>query len=490
MTRRRLLSLLPLSLLSLPAFAQSFSPPSLPREFRGVWVATVANIDWPSKPGLPAETQKKELLAILNRAHNLNLNAVILQVRPMCDALYASRLEPWSSFLTGTMGVSPGYDPLAFAVTEAHRRGIELHAWVNPYRARPAGMSVTPSADHVINARPDLAKKYGGSYWCDPGEPEVQQKSLAVILDIVKRYDVDGIHIDDYFYPYAEKNGAGNKIDFPDGPSWQNYVRTGGPLGRDDWRRDNVNQFVQKVYSSIKQTKPWVKFGISPFGIYRPGYPAQIKGSDMYDQLYADSRKWLVEGWCDYFAPQLYWSVEAPAQSFPVLLSWWTQQNPQRRHLWPGLFTSRVPDQWNVDEIEWQTKIARGFADVNGTIHFSMKTLMSGSLKDDGDSMAGRLKEFVYQEKALVPASPWLSAGVPDPPVNVKLTGGVASWYLTPGSAPRFWAVRYLVDKDWKLVILPGGKLSHNAPRGAKAVSVNAIDKAGDGSEPVVAQAR
>ena len=489
MTRRALSVLFAAALLSVPAFAQT--PPPLAREFRGVWVATVGNIDWPSKPGLSQADQKQEMLAILNRAHSLNLNAVIFQVRPMCDALYASKLEPWSPFLTGKMGVSPGYDPLAFAVAEAHRRGIELHAWVNPYRARPSGVKYSPSADHVTRARPDLVKQYGGNDWCDPGEPEVQQKSLDVILDIVRRYDVDGIHIDDYFYPYADKDNAGNVISFPDTPSWGKYLKSNGSLSRDDWRRDNVNRFVEKVYRSIKSEKSWVKFGISPFGIYRPGYPAQIKGSDMYNQLYADSRKWLNEGWCDYFAPQLYWKIEAPAQSFPVLLSWWAGQNTQRRHLWPGLFTSRVPGEWNVDEIEFQTKITRGFSNVNGAIHFSMAALMTGSLKDDGDSMAGRLKDYVYNEPALVPASPWLSSGIsPEPALNLALGGGVATWAAPAGAPPRFWAVQFLVGTEWQLTVLPSGKAVCNAPRGASAVAVTAIDRAGMPSDTTIARSR
>ena len=186
--------------------AAADDPPPLKREFRGVWVATVANIDWPSKPGLPADKQKAELIAILDKCVELKLNAVVFQVRPMADALYESKLEPWTEFLTGTMGKSPGYDPLAFAVAEAHTRGLELHAWFNPYRARtPTAKSAAPE-DHITKRRPDLAKPYGKHYWMNPTHPDVQDHSLAVILDVVKRYDVDGVHIDDYFYPYKEKD--------------------------------------------------------------------------------------------------------------------------------------------------------------------------------------------------------------------------------------------------------------------------------------------
>src|SRR5262245_26976656 len=205
-------------------------PPPLKREFRGVWVATVANIDWPSRPGLPAEKQKAELLAILDKAVELKLNAVIFQVRPMADALYESKLEPWSEYLSGTIGKGPGYDPLAFAVEEAHKRGLELHAWFNPYRARhPSAKSEAPK-DHLTKSRPDLAKPYGTHYWMNPTNADVQNHSLAVILDVVKRYDIDGIHIDDYFYPYKEKDSAGKIIPFPDDDTWEAYQKSGGNL--------------------------------------------------------------------------------------------------------------------------------------------------------------------------------------------------------------------------------------------------------------------
>ncbi|MGC4046900.1 MAG: family 10 glycosylhydrolase [Armatimonas sp.] len=479
--------------LAVSTLAQAQTPPALPREFRGVWVATVDNIDWPSRKGLPVAEQKKELLAIIDRARNANLNAIVLQVRPMADALYASKKEPWSPFLTGKMGQAPNplWDPLAFAVEESHKRGMELHAWINPYRARPAGASVGFSPDHITQTRPDLAKRYGKSYWLDPGEPEAARHSLDVAMDIVKRYDIDGLHMDDYFYPYAESDSSGNDLDFPDEPSWKKYQASGGTLARDDWRRDNVNRFVQTLYREMKQAKPWVKLGISPFGIYRPGYPSQIKGMDQYSQLYADPLKWLTEGWCDYMAPQLYWRIQQTPQSFPVLLSWWTQNNPQRRHLWPGLFTSKgVGDPWPMTEIEYQIRTTRGFAGAGGVIHFSMKSLMSGSVSDQGQSLVGRLRATVYDSYALTPASPWLSTQGPDPALEPKLADGVASWKLPPTGAPRFWALQFRVGENWNLVVVPGSRLSQNAPHGADAVAIRAIDKAGVASETMAAKAR
>src|SRR6476469_4909377 len=269
------------------------TPPPVRREFRGVWVASVQNIDWPSQPGLSTQEQKDELLGILDRAVALRLNAIILQVRPAADALYASPYEPWSEYLSGRMGQAPNpyYDPLEFAVNEAHKRGLELHAWFNPYRAHhPSGKS-RPSPDHISVTHPELVKRYGTHLWMDPGEPEVRAHTLKVVLDVVKRYDIDGVHIDDYFYPYKERDRRGNIIEFPDANSYRRYRSAGGQLSRDDWRRANVDSLIHQVYVGIKGIKPWVKFGISPFGLWRPGNrPQATVGFDSYAELYGDSR--------------------------------------------------------------------------------------------------------------------------------------------------------------------------------------------------------
>ncbi len=213
-------------------------PPKPMREFRGVWVATVNNIDWPSKRGLSTAEQKAELLAILDRAAQLKLNAIIFQVRPACDAMYASKIEPWSEYLTGTMGKAPEpfYDPLEFAIEEAHKRGLELHAWFNPFRALHPSAKSPIATNHVSKTKSDLVRRYGKHLWLDPGERDVQDYTLSVVLDVMKRYDVDGIHFDDYFYPYKEKNGGGAEMDFPDDASWKKYGARSG-LSRDDWRR-------------------------------------------------------------------------------------------------------------------------------------------------------------------------------------------------------------------------------------------------------------
>ncbi|MCS6777188.1 MAG: family 10 glycosylhydrolase [Chloroherpetonaceae bacterium] len=470
--------------------APSVSVPPVRREFRAAWVATVDNIDWPSKPGLPVETQKAELLAILDRAAQLRLNAVILQVRPACDALYASTLEPWSEYLTGRMGQPPEpyYDPLAFAIEEAHRRGLELHAWFNPYRARhPSGKS--PIADqHISRTRPDLVRTYGRFLWLDPGEPDVQAHSLAVILDVVRRYDVDGVHIDDYFYPYKERDAQGRVLDFPDEPRWQQYRTSGGRLSRDDWRRQNVDAFVERMYRVVKAEKPWVKVGISPFGIYRPGYPEQIKGFDQYTELYADVRKWLVNGWMDYLAPQLYWPIEQREQSFAVLLHWWVSQNSRGRHLWPGSYTSRVgeaPGQgWPPEEIVYQIKVTRGQAGATGNVHFSMKALMQNRR-----GLADLLASGVYAEPALVPASPWLGKeDLPAPGVVVQPEGTGEQrfqWRLPEGHRVRWWLVRMKRGDRWEIRILPGQttelRLEEDVARGrVQVVAVTGVDRYGN----------
>jgi uncharacterized lipoprotein YddW (UPF0748 family) len=363
------------------------------REFRAAWVATVHNIDWPSKPGLPAAAQKAELRAILDRAAQLKLNAILFQVRPASDALYASSREPWSQFLMGKQGVSPGYDPLEFAVSEAHARGIELHAWINPFRA--ASNAATPlAANHIANTHPEWVRRHGAQIWVDPGEPAAREYVLSVFQEIVRKYDIDGVHIDDYFYPYPLK---GRGPWFPDDSTWQQYgVKSG--LSRDDWRRDNINKFVQAMYRTVKATRSSVKVGISPFGIWRPGVPATTEAQlDAYGQLYADSRKWLAEGWCDYFSPQLYWSIQPAKQSFPVLLQWWRAQS-RGTPVWPGIATERIGSKRPASEIINQIELTRQGTNSPGHIHWSMKALM----RNQG-GVSDALRSGPYAEAALAP---------------------------------------------------------------------------------------
>mgnify|MGYP001579314404 CR=1 FL=1 len=423
------------------------SGPRAEREFRGAWVATVANIDWPSKPGLTTEEQQREARAILDTAVALGLNAIVFQVRPHCDAMYQSDLEPWSNYLTGVQGQAPSpyYDPLEFWVEESHDRGLELHAWFNPYRAHLSrgGGEVPPTS--IVLTKPHLARKLpGNTWWLDPGHPETQDHSFNVVMDVVRRYDVDGIHFDDYFYPYGDGN-------FPDDTTWAMYQDGGGSLSRNDWRRSNVNGFIERLYRTIKREKPYVKLGISPFGIWRPGNPPSIAGFDQYNGLFADARLWWNEGWVDYFTPQLYWPIKQVPQSFPVLMGWWAKENTEGRHLWPGMFTGRMIAE-NPDEILNQIMIARGFVPEGpGHVHFSFKTFQRDSSK-----LNEALKTTLYRIPALVPASPWLDDTPPaDPKVMLAVDSSTARIAWThPNEGDVFrWVVYAQYNNAWEPLI-------------------------------------
>jgi uncharacterized lipoprotein YddW (UPF0748 family) len=473
----------------------SVTPPQPMREFRAVWVATVDNIDWPSRRGLSTQEQQAELLAMLNRAAQLRLNVIVFQVRPACDALYASSIEPWSEYLTGTMGrpPEPYYDPLAFAIEEAHKRGLELHAWFNPYRARFRGGNSPAATTHISRTRPQLVRRYGDSLWLDPGEKDVQSYSFNVVMDVLKRYDVDGIHFDDYFYPYKVKDASGRDLDFPDDSSWQHFGAR-SKLAREDWRRQNVDQFIQRVYKSIKAAKPWVKFGISPFGIWRPMNPPQIKGLDAYADLYADSRKWLANGWVDYFAPQLYWPIDPPAQSFPVLLRWWAQQNTRDRLLCAGMDSTKVGRTdsgrgWPAQEIVRQIRLARSQRGAAGHIHWDMKSLMRNPAFDD------LLVQQVYQQPALVPASPWLGHARPSKPkITIAGNSGVRlelRWVPDASGQTRLWLVQTRTGGRWTEEILPGSRTTRvwDGPS-PEVVAVSAVSHNGQLSAPGVLERR
>ena len=464
--------------------------PELTREFRGVWVATVANIDWPSSRALSTAQQQKELLDLLDRAAALKLNAVIFQVRPAADALYDSKIEPWSEYLTGTQGQPPApfWDPLEFAVRQAHARNLELHAWFNPYRARQTGAHSALARTHIAKTNPSLVKRYGEMLWMDPGEKAVRDRTLRVVLDVVKRYDVDGIHLDDYFYPYPEAK-RGKEIPFPDNVSYKRYRKTGGTLGRADWRRQNVDLLVKALDEGIHKVKPWVRFGISPFGIWRPGYPSQIRGFDSYEKLYADAKKWLNEGWVDYFTPQLYWPTTKAEQSYPVLLQWWSHENTLSRHLWPGNFTSRAggtgSSAISVAELVEQIRVTRLQAGATGNVHFSMKSFLTNQGRMNDTLSAGP-----YASLAIVPATPWLKS--PTPPVPaLQITSRNALIAVELGTTrkamPWQWLVQVRTDTGWTSTLLPGAATSYSIPAGILAtdVTVRAFNRVGVESPPI-----
>lgn len=430
-----------------------FDQPKTEREFRAAWVATVANIDWPSKPGLTTAEQQAEAIVILDSAALLNLNAIIFQVRPQCDALYNSKLEPWSFYLTGEQGKAPEpyYDPLKFWIDEAHKRGLQLHAWFNPYRAHhPAEGEIGDKS--IVKTHPKMVKKLAedGFYWLDPAKKETQAHSMAVVMDVVENYDVDGIHFDDYFYPYPSYVTGG---DFPDDDTWADYLASGGTLSREDWRRDAVNTFIHELYKQIKAEKPWVQFGLSPFGIWKPFNPESIRGFNQYEQLYADAKLWLNEGWVDYFTPQLYWPIAQIPQSYPILLGWWAEQNTHHRNLWPGVFTSRARQDGRAVEIVNKVMVTRGMVpDGPGVVHFSMK-----ALQQNYGGVSDLLLKGPYAQKALPPRSPWLDEKAPPAPaimVTNESNELNISWNSDALDPAFNYVVYYKQGKDWQYAIL------------------------------------
>jgi uncharacterized lipoprotein YddW (UPF0748 family) len=475
----------------------SLRAPEPMREFRAVWVATVRNMDWPSRPDLSSEEQRQELLAILDRATQLNMNAIVFQIRPEADALYASPFEPWSRYLTGEQGKapSPEWDPLEFAVEEAHKRGLELHAWFNPYRA--AFRRDEPTArTHISKRRPDLVVPYAQYLWMDPGLPEVRRLMVRTVLDVVKRYDIDGVHIDDYFYPYPETVNR-QRLEFPDTKSFTAYRRQDGRLSKADWRRRNVDQLIRELYAAVKGQKMWVKVGISPFGIWRPGFPPSIQtGLDTYNELYADSRKWLLDGSLDYIAPQLYWPVQPPEQSYPILLQWWVEQNAKGRHVWPGLALYKIPitgpRKMTPQDIVQEIEITRDTPGATGHIHFNAKVLM-----DNVEGIADRLAE-VYAEPALVPASPWLDKSGPGRPIAAAArdsAAGMVSVRFTPQArqAVSRWVVQVRANGAWVTHLLAGAERRFDLRDEARSIdllSVSAVDRNGNLSVPAVIRPR
>ena len=463
------------------AAAEVLPLPPPPREFRAAWIATVANIDWPSKPGLPVAQQQAELVSLLDRAAQLHFNAVFFQVRPVSDSFYFSTLEPWSEYLTGVQGrgTQPLYDPLAFALTEAHQRGLELHAWFNPFRAWHPDAKSPPAANHITKTRPDLIRRYGNQTLLDPGEPEAQRHVLNVMLDVVKRYDVDGVVIDDYFYPYPQKDWAGRELDFPDQASWKKYGVPSG-LSRADWRRDNVNRFIRKLSQSIKALKPQVQFGVSPFGIWRPQHPPPIRGMDAYDKIFADSRRWLANGWVDYFAPQLYWPTASREQNFSALLNWWRAQNTQGRHVLAGLYDAKFSAAEIARQI--QTVRAQSGADA-GVVHYHLRSVL------ETPALTAAVKAL-YAQPALVPTSPWIDAIPPEKPrlfVTATKNSVTVRWENSGAEPARWWLLQKCRDHFWTTDILPasqGGRILNGM--NIDALAVRAVDRLGNLSAPAL----
>jgi len=462
-------------------------PPAAPREFRAAWVASVQNAQWPSKPGLPVARQKQEMLDILDRCAALRLNAVIFQVRPCADALYPSTLEPWSEYLTGTQGKAPEpmWDPLQTWIDEAHARGLELHAWFNPYRVKHVS-SKSPhiAEDSIARKQAGVVRKYGGYLWMDPGEPAAARQTLDVIADLVRRYDVDGVHTDDYYYPYKVRDKDGKEVDFPDAESFQRYRDAGGTLERADWRRDNVNRLVQDIYKTTREIKPWVKVGYAPFGIWKSGVPQGIVGLSQYDALYADAKLWLNNGWLDYMSPQLYWKIGGP-QDFDKLLTWWAAENTQGRHVWPGMSVARHPVEEVLNQVAL-TRQAKGTS--SGSLIWSVKSVL------ERPELYEALQQGPFAEAALVPASPWLDSAPPSAPTVEarKNQNGSVALTMKPGEgeAPAVYAVWARREGEWTFSVVPAATASTILEPGTSkkpvtTVVVTAVDRTGNESTRV-----
>jgi uncharacterized lipoprotein YddW (UPF0748 family) len=437
------------------------------RELRGVWIATVYNINFPSRPGLPAQEQQAELTGLLDTIEAAGLNAVFFQVRPEGDALYASSLEPWSRFLTGTQGQDPGYDPLAFLIDEAHARGVEVHAWLNPYRAQ-VNRENPVAAPHVAVTMPEHMRAYGSLLWMDPGAPAVRDHTVEVVLDLVRRYAIDGIHFDDYFYPYPDGTS------FPDDATFAAYVEADGELERDDWRRDNVNRLIERLSEEIAAEAPHVRFGISPFGIYRPGIPEGITGLDQYASLFADPVAWMQNDWLDYIAPQLYWNSTRPQQDYGTLLDWWTTIVGEGRYVFAGNYLAMLGTEpaWSVDEFRQQLLISRAHRGDGpgegsmGNIHYHVGPLASG--REQIDLV---LRDEFYATPALTPPVALLR-DVPVAAPDLTLAGGeVVIEHADPASL-RAWVVYREGDAGFEIDrIVPASRARLDLGPGRWAIS-------------------
>lgn len=410
--QQSLLTLLLLTFLCTRASAQTAD-----RELRGVWMATVLNIDYPQTATASAATLQADFKSQLYRLRQAGMNAIFVQVRPAGDAIYPSKLAPWSEWLTGAQGKAPAsnFDPLAYMVETAHAQGIELHAWVNPYRVAMTMDSLDKAPNHLLNTHPEWVRTYNGRRYLDPGLPEVRAHLGEVIDELVANYDLDGIHFDDYFYPYPKAGEA-----FPDEVT---FARYGGSRQLADWRRDNVNTFVAETHRRIKAAKPWVHFGISPFGVWRNQSQDPARGSatrasvSSYDDLYGDALHWANNGTVDYLLPQLYWSMDFAPASYSILADWWAANTPAKVSLYVGHAAYKVgtdtadPEAWNsLEQLPTQITYNRRLPAVRGSVFFSAKSILLNRA-----GLAQRMADF-YPTQALLP-----ERSAPTPVVTQKI---------------------------------------------------------------------
>ncbi|MDE2730256.1 MAG: family 10 glycosylhydrolase [Bacteroidota bacterium] len=413
-------------------------------EFRGAWIATVINLDWPAQ-GASSDYQKAQLRNIMTRLKDAGINAVFFQVRSEADAMYESGLEPWSYWLTGRQGWPPNpfYDPLRFAIEEAHKHGMELHAWFNPYRAE-RGSGYSNAGSHVTITRPEWIYKAGPLSLLDPGQAAVRDYITTIVMDVADRYDIDGVHFDDYFYPYPP-----NQIGAQDYETFQQESRGFTSLG--DWRRDNVNLLMAQISDSLRTYWPAVKFGISPFGIWRNGVPSGIRGLDAYDVIYADPLAWIEAESIDYLVPQLYWrfavGTSYRGQDYAKLAPWWAQQMDNGRHLYIGHGLYRAERGtfsgalFPATEIPEQVQFNRDHIDILGSVFFRSSNITAYN----SQNFVSTMKEGLYKYPALTPPMAWKSQEAPSAPANLayEWTGDAEitlSWEA-PSPAPARYAV-------------------------------------------------
>jgi uncharacterized lipoprotein YddW (UPF0748 family) len=384
-------------------------------EFRGVWVATVDNIDFPSSKTLSTEAQKAEFISLLEMHKRNGMNAIIVQIRPATDAFYPSQYEPWSEWLTGKQGKPPVpyYDPLKFMITETHKRGMEFHAWMNPYRAefRIGKSSISPT--HITKLHPEWFIDYGGTKYFDPGNKDAQKFVANVVRDVVHRYNIDAIHFDDYFYPYRI---AGKE--FGDDASFKKY---GNGMDKETWRRSNVDSIICMLSKVIKQENKYCQFGISPFGVWRnidkdPEGSNTKAGQTNYDDLYADILLWLKMKWIDYVVPQLYWEFGQKVVGYEVLSDWWARHAYGRQlYIGQGIYRAMEPRSYawhNKNELPNQIKRLREYPQIQGSVYFSSKTFSSNP-----NGWNDSLRNNYYKYPAIPPPMPWIDSIKPSRPV-------------------------------------------------------------------------
>lgn len=444
-------------------FQQSFCQELYPkREFRGAWVATVGNIDWPSDRNATPGKQISELVTNFEKLKEAGINAILFQIRTECDALYESELEPWSFWLTAEQGKKPKpfFDPLEFAISEAHARGMELHAWFNPYRSVKTDGEYKNAFNHISVTNPDWILSFGNYKMLDPGHPEVQEFVLKIMTDVLTRYDVDGIHFDDYFYPYVPK------VSNEDSLTFAKYNR--GITDLDDWRRDNINSLMAKIYEVIKAVKPHVKFGISPFGIVENKYTA-TDGFNSYSMIYCDPLNWIKNKIVDYINPQLYWAMDHEKAPYAKLLPWWDSVVGDV-HLYIGLYSSRFLGRnysGRNSELGDQIRMNRKHSHVNGSVFFSAK-----SIYNNWNGFADSLKNNFYKYPALPPTMSWKDAVPPLAPKNLIMrldsNGVLLTWdkpeISTDGDEARSFVI-YSFDSPDKIDLNDPSKIIHITPQ-------------------------